>query len=336
MTELPRVVRPEDLGLPRERAVNARGVLGALGTLAVLAVVVVLVGSVLTVRDVEPGYALAVGERDGREVVVVPSEHGAGASFVAAYDTTTGERLWRHRTGYRPWPLAAGTEHVILRDDDQLVVLDLADGSVVAEGDAVPGLDLPHGELNFWVGGDAVDPVEGVVYVSVHDGFPEERPDLVRALPVDGPPTAAPLTGRQAERWSCYVATADAGRPDGAPVVDGVVREGAAGVVVPDVCDRDPARAVDDELAPGSGVVATMTPERGAYGRSELVLTTADGAALHRVDDVSDVAAARTTPSGGAVLLVRTQLSALFGLTTRYDAVLVLVSPGGEVTEVGL
>jgi len=336
MTDLPRVLRPEDLGLPREPAVNARGVLGTLGTVAALVLVGVLVGSVLTLRDVEPGYAVAVGERAGREVVVVPSEHGAGASFVAAYDTATGERLWRHRTARAPWPLAAGTEHVLLRDDDQLVVLDVADGSVVAEGDGIPGLDLPHGELSFREDGDAADATEGVVYVSVHDGFPEQRPDLVRAVPVDGPPVAAPLIDRQAERWSCYVTSADAQRPDGAQVVDGVVREGAEGVVVPDVCDRDPMRAVSDELAPGSGVVATMTPGRDAYGRSELVLTAADGAALHRVDDVSDVAAARTTPSGGAVLLLRTQRSVLFGLTTRYDSVLLLVSPGGEVREVGL
>ncbi|MFC7877016.1 hypothetical protein [Isoptericola sp. NPDC057391] len=370
----------EEVVLTRERVVNARGLLATLGVLALGAGVAFLVFGPfrggLGGDLVWPRPSIAFGTLDGHDVAVVAYDT-LGESEVAAYDTATGERLWRRAAGWRPRPLGAGDEHVVVWDDQRLRVLDLRHGSVVAEGDDVAGLDLPHGELNWWQDGDAVDPTEGVVYVSVHDGFPEERPDLVRAVPLDGT-TAAPLTPRQAERWGCYVGSADAasdpsvepatgvtlggvtyellapvGRPAGTPQrqlrVDGeprgavyplgvhragVLTSSASGLVVPDVCDVGRPRSAATPLAPGSGVIAALVGADVEDPSSRLVLLDAGtGAERHRVERVVEVAVARTTPSGGAVIVVETRQPGLLGLMARTDARLVLISPDGAVTE---
>ncbi|MCP2267243.1 hypothetical protein ACFQHV_07255 [Promicromonospora thailandica] len=329
----PRSVRAEDLGLPHEPRVNLRGVLLTLGVLVSVGLVVfVLLGptGVLPRGDVWPRPAVAVGTLDGHDVAVLAYDL-PGTDAVVAYDTVTGERLWKRPAEWQARPLAAGTEHAIVRDDQQLRILDLRDGSTVAEGADVAGLDLPHGELNWWEDGDAADPQEGVVYVSTHDGFPETRPDLVRAVPFDGT-AAAPLTPGQAERWGCYVESVDAGAP--ADVSDpAVLVDDATGVVVPDVCALEWPRSADGELAPATGLVATVTP--ADTGLSHLVLRDGD-TEVYRLDQVDHVAVARTTPSGGAVIVVQVREPALFGLTSRALGVLVLVSPEGVVTQTQL
>lgn len=371
----------EDVAPGGGRAAHLRGLLPVLGVLALVTGVAFLAigpfrggfGSDL----VWPRASVAFGTLDGHDVAVVAYDT-LGESEVAAYDTVTGERLWRRAAGWQPRPLGAGAEHVIVWDDQQLRVLDLRDGSVVAEGTDVPGLDLPHGELNWWQDGDAVDPAEGVVYVSTHDGFPEERPDLVRAVPLDGS-AAAPLTPRQVRRWECYVESVDAvaepgaepapgvtvggvayevlappGRPEGTPRrqlrVDGeprgavyplgvhragVLTSSASGVVVPGVCDIEWPRSATVPLAPGSGVIAALVGADVEDTLSHLVLLDArTGAELHRVEGVTEVAVARTTPSGGALILVEARKPAPLGLLNHTDARLVLVSPDGEVTDV--
>lgn len=359
---------------------TVRGVLRALCLLVVLGLAAFLAfgpfrggfGSDL----VWPRTSVAIGTLDGHDVAVVAYDT-LGDSEVAAYDTVTGERLWRRPTGWQPRPLAAGEEHAVVRDDQQLRILDLRDGSVVVEGADVAGLDLPHGELNRWQDGDAVDPAESAAYVSVHDGFPEERPDLMRAVPVDGT-TARPLTPRQERRWGCYVESADAvveqdlepspattsggvtyemsappGKPAGTPrrqlLVDGVPRGAvypvgvqraglltgsAAGVVAPDVCAVPWPRSGAAALAPDSGVVAALVGMDVESTLSRLVLLDpGTGAELHRVDGVTRVATARTTPSGGAVIVVEARKPFPLGVLNHTDARLVLVSPDGVVTD---
>jgi len=359
------------------------GVAAFWGVLAVLGIVAYLLAAPLSglfgSGSVWPRTAVAVGTLDGHDVAVVAYDL-LGDAEVAAYDTVTGERLWHRDAGWQPRPLGAGTAHVIVRDDQQLSILDLRDGAVVVEGADIAGLDLPHGELNWWEEGDVVDPAEGVVYVSTHDGFPETRPDLVRALPLGGT-EAVPLTERQAKRWGCYIESADAhadrtpepvpgvtvggvervlsvpaGKPAGTPrrqlLVDGVPRgmvyplgsrpagvltSTASGTVARDVCDIEWPGSADAVLAPDSGVVAAVVGMDVESRLSRIVLLDADtGVERHRVDDVREVTAARTTPSGGAVLLVEIESSRLFGLTSGAGARLVLVSPVGEVTEVSL
>ncbi|MFE7506934.1 hypothetical protein [Promicromonospora sp. NPDC057488] len=147
--------------------------------------------------------------------------------------------------------------------------------------------------------------------------------------------------------------TVPPGRPAGTPgrqlVVDGYPRgalyplgtdragvlvSSASGVVTPDVCAIDWPVSASTPLAPGSGVVAALVGMDVESVLSRLVVLDAvTGSEQHRVDDVTRVAAARTTPSGGAVVLVETRRAGLLGLVNQIDARLVIISPKGEVTE---
>ncbi|HEX6356102.1 PA2928 family protein [Actinophytocola sp.] len=104
--------------------------------------------------EIQPGFAFA--EVEGREVVLVPYErHGGRGMFqllaqdvfqvrLAAADPATGEVLWDTQLSdqliWEASVLAAGQRYAYLATDSGLVVAELADGSVVAEGDGVRGL----------------------------------------------------------------------------------------------------------------------------------------------------------------------------------------------------
>ncbi|MBB5958010.1 hypothetical protein FHS29_004618 [Saccharothrix tamanrassetensis] len=104
--------------------------------------------------EVQPDIGFAsVGERD---VLLVPYErHGPRGMFqlmfqdmfqvrLAAVDTATGDVLWDSRLSddliWEASVLASGERYTYLATDSGLVVLDLADGSTVAEGKGVEGL----------------------------------------------------------------------------------------------------------------------------------------------------------------------------------------------------
>jgi hypothetical protein len=104
--------------------------------------------------EIQPGFAFA--EVEGRDVVLVPYErHGSRGMFqlltqdmfqvrLAAVDPATGEVLWDTQLSdeliWEASVLAAGQRYAYLATDSGLVGAELADGSVVAEGEDVRGL----------------------------------------------------------------------------------------------------------------------------------------------------------------------------------------------------
>jgi outer membrane protein assembly factor BamB len=106
--------------------------------------------------DVEMQDGFAFAEVDGRDVVLAPySRHGVRGMFqmmtqdlfqvrLAATDPATGEVLWDTQLSdellWEASVLAAGQRNAYLATDSGLVVVRLADGSVLAEGAGVQGL----------------------------------------------------------------------------------------------------------------------------------------------------------------------------------------------------
>jgi outer membrane protein assembly factor BamB len=103
---------------------------------------------------IQPGLAFA--EVGGRDVVLVPYQRNGGRGLfqvivrdrfqvrLAAADPATGEVLWDTQLSdqllWEASVLAAGQRYAYLATDSGLVVVELADGSVVAEGEGVRGL----------------------------------------------------------------------------------------------------------------------------------------------------------------------------------------------------
>jgi hypothetical protein len=159
--------------------------------------------------DVEVQSGFAFAEVDGRDVVLAPyARHGARGIFqmmtqdlfqvrLAATDPATGEVLWDTQLSDRLlWEasvLAAGQRYAYLATDSGLIVVGLADGSVVAEGEGIAGLG---GAFVAARTAYAYDP-EGrrVLAVNATGGVVAIGLDQVVATPVDGP-TAAQWSGR--------------------------------------------------------------------------------------------------------------------------------------------
>jgi hypothetical protein len=169
-----------------------------------LAVIVALFfgGSYLVAPEpdvrVLPGIAFA--EVAGRDVVLVPYERHGGRGMVqlltqdlfqvrlAAADAVTGEVLWDTRLSDglvgKAAVLAAGRRYAYLTTDPGLAVVDVADGTVVADGDGVPGLGSAAPA--------AYDP-EGrrVLAMNATGDVLAIGLDQTAAVPVDAPTTAA-------------------------------------------------------------------------------------------------------------------------------------------------
>ncbi|MBN6033650.1 PA2928 family protein [Amycolatopsis sp. 195334CR] len=104
--------------------------------------------------EVQPGFAFA--EVNGRDVVLVPYErHGSQGMFqlmtqdmfqvrLAAADPASGEVLWDTQLSdelvWEASVLTAGQRYAYLATDSGLFILDVADGSIAAQGEEVPGL----------------------------------------------------------------------------------------------------------------------------------------------------------------------------------------------------
>ncbi|WP_433273666.1 PA2928 family protein [Actinosynnema sp. CS-041913] len=106
--------------------------------------------------DVEVQADIGVASANGRDVLLLPYErHGPRGMFqlmfqdmfqvrLAATDAATGELLWDTQLAddlvWQASVLAAGERYAYVATDAGLVVLDLADGSKVAEGKGIEGL----------------------------------------------------------------------------------------------------------------------------------------------------------------------------------------------------
>jgi hypothetical protein len=157
--------------------------------------------------EMQPGFAFA--EIDGRDVVLAPYErHGVRGMFqmitqdlfqvrLAATDPATGEVLWDTQLSdqliWEASVLAAGQRYAYLATDSGLFVVELADGSLVAEGDDVQGLG---GAFVAARTAYAYDPENRrVLAMNATGGVLAIGLDQVVATPVDAP-TAAAWAGR--------------------------------------------------------------------------------------------------------------------------------------------
>jgi hypothetical protein len=208
--------------------------------------------------EVQAGFGFA--EVDGRDVVLAPySRHGVRGMFqmmtqdlfqvrLAATDPASGEVLWDTQLSdglmWEASVLAAGRRYAYLATDSGLVVVALADGSVVAEGAGVQGLGDAFAAVR---SAYAYDP-EGrrVMAMTATGGVVAVGLDEVVATPVDAS-TAAAWSGRLSVQ-----------RGPGAP-----------------------AKATGDEgtLNAGAERIALREAPNGAPG-SVLVRVTADGREL--------------------------------------------------------
>jgi hypothetical protein len=157
--------------------------------------------------EMQPGFAFA--EIDRRDVVLAPYErHGVRGMFqmitqdmfqvrLAATDPATGEVLWDTQLSdqliWEASVLAAGQRYAYLATDSGLFVVELADGTVVAEGDDVEGLG---GAFVAARTAYAYDPENRrVLAMNATGGVLAIGLDQVVATPVDAP-TAAAWAGR--------------------------------------------------------------------------------------------------------------------------------------------
>ena len=281
--------------------------------------------------DVEMQAGFAFAEVDGRDVVLAPyARHGVRGAFqlmtqdlfqvrLAATDPATGEVLWdtqlSDRLRWEASVLAAGRRHAYLATDSGLVVVGLADGSVVAEGAGVQGL------------GDA--------FATVRTAYAYD-PDHRRVMAMDtagrvlaiglDEVVATPVDAQTAAAWSGRLSVQ---RGPGAPTA---------------------ATGVEATLNAGSERIALRQAPGGAPG-SVLVRVTADGrevpvgaTAFHGarlvVDGVTAVAAAtghvlvehqRSVEDTGFALslvsLATGQVTATLAVDARVDRA--LVGPDG-------
>lgn len=159
--------------------------------------------------DVRVGPGLAFAQVGGRTVVLVPYErHGVRGMFqllaqdmfqvrLAAADPVTGDVLWDTQlSDEMVWEvsvLAAGRRYLYLATSSGLVVVGLADGTVVAEGAGVQGLGSAYLAAP---GAYAYDP-EGRRVLAMNAGGDVLAVGLdeTAAGPVDAP-TAAAWAGR--------------------------------------------------------------------------------------------------------------------------------------------
>ncbi|MFE2753267.1 PA2928 family protein [Actinosynnema sp. NPDC059335] len=279
--------------------------------------------------EVQPGFAFA--EIDGRDVVLAPYErHGARGMFqlltqdlfqvrLAATDPATGDVLWDTQLSdelvWEASVLAAGQRYAYLATDSGLVVIDLADGSVVAEGAGVQGLGDAYAAVRTAYAYDpdhrrvmAMNATGGVVAIGLDEAV---------AVPVDAP-TAAAWAGRlSVERGP--------GAPTSATGVEAVLGAGAERVAL----RRAPGGA------PGSVLVRVT-----ADGRDLPVGATVFHDARLVVDGVTAVAAAtghvlvehqRSVNDPGLALslvsLATGQVTATLAVDARVDRA--LVGPDG-------
>ncbi|MEU4762142.1 PA2928 family protein [Actinosynnema sp. NPDC023794] len=159
--------------------------------------------------DVEMQAGFAFAEIDGRDVVLAPyARHGVRGMFqlmtqdlfqvrLAATDPATGEVLWDTQLSDRlVWEasvLAAGQRYAYLATDSGLIVVELADGSVVAEGAGVQGLGDAFATARTAYAYDREN--RRMMAMNATGGVLAIRLDEVVAEPVD-PQTAAAWSGR--------------------------------------------------------------------------------------------------------------------------------------------
>ncbi|QQQ78505.1 hypothetical protein IOD16_08630 [Saccharothrix sp. 6-C] len=279
--------------------------------------------------EMQAGFAFA--EIDGRDVVLAPyARHGVRGMFqmmtqdlfqvrLAATDPATGEVLWDRQLSDRlVWEasvLAAGRRYAYLATDSGLVVVGLADGSVVAEGAGVQGLGDAYATARTAYAYDrensrlmAMTATGGVLAIGL---------DEVVATPVDAQ-TAATWSGRLSVQRG-------PGAPTAATGVEAALDAGAERVAL-----RQAPGAV-----PGSVLVRVTVDGREV----PVGATTFQGARLV-VDGVTAVAAAtghvlvehqRSVNDAGVALslvsLATGQVTATLAVDSRVDRA--LVGPDG-------
>ncbi|MBY8850861.1 hypothetical protein K7G98_21700 [Saccharothrix sp. MB29] len=156
--------------------------------------------------DVEVGPGFGFARVDGRQAVLVPyGRHGPRGMFqlmaqdvfqvrLAAVDTASGELLWdaqlSDRLIWEATVLAAGERYAYLATDSGLVVVSLADGSVVAGGADVVG------------GAHVASPTPNAPDPDGRPGVAQDADGVVLAVPLDGVEAVPVEPGPWAQRLS--------------------------------------------------------------------------------------------------------------------------------------
>jgi hypothetical protein len=295
--------------------------------------------------EVKPGVGFATV--NGRQAVLVPYErHGARGMFqlmakdmfqvrLAAVDPATGEVLWDAQLSdeliWDARVLAAGEKYAYLATGSGLVVVDLHDGSVIAQGSGVEGLGGSYVAATSAYGYDAAN--KRVLAMNATGAVLALPLDAVAATPTDQATTAAwvaTLSTRPTHKsTSAHKAAlgADANvelrpRPGGGPgsVLVRIAADGAETQVC-DVAFHGATIVLDGELAAGaaSGHVlvkhnrsvndtdselSAVSLSTGAVTGSLAIESSPDGA-VSRADGTTVVAAgdvlATTGPDGRIV-----------------------------------
>ncbi|MCE6996735.1 hypothetical protein LZG04_18270 [Saccharothrix sp. S26] len=218
--------------------------------------------------EMQPGFAFA--EVDGRDVVLAPyARHGVRGMFqmmtqdlfqvrLAATDPATGEVLWDTQLSDRLiWEasvLAAGRRYAYLATDSGLVVVALADGSVIAEGAGVEGLGDAFAAVRTAY---AYDP-DGhrVMAMTATGGVVAIGLDEVAATPVDAA-TAAAWSGRLSVQRG-------PGAPTSATGVEALLNSGVERVALRQAPDGTPGSVLVRVTADGREVPVGATAFQGA------------------------------------------------------------------------
>jgi hypothetical protein len=232
--------------------------------------------------EVQPGFAFV-----GADVLLVPYErHGARGMFqtmtqdlfqvrLAAVDPATGESLWDTQLSDQLiWVasvLVGGRQNAYLATDSGLVIVAMADGSVVAEGAGVAGLGDAFRTAR---GAYAYDPEGRRVMAMNADGD-------VLAIPLDQA-KAAPVDAQTAAAWSGRLSAAPPPAvPNEATAQEADLGNGAGRVTLRDL----PFAGLGQELVSFSADGRRITVGGSAFHRGSFVVAggTAVGAASGHV-----------------------------------------------------
>ncbi|RKT55792.1 PA2928 family protein [Saccharothrix australiensis] len=293
----------------------------------------------------DPGVASV----DGRDVLLVPYErHGARGMFqlmardmfqvrLAALDAASGDVRWDTQLSdelvWQASVLASGQRYTYLATDGGLVVLDLADGSTVAEGDGVEGLGDAFVAARWAYRYDPDN--RRVVVMNGHGGVLTIALDTAAATPAD-PRTAATWAGVLSER---ALPTTPPGPVTAADVPDGRVElrprpGGAPGHVLVRTGPGGGPEPVGDVVFHGAGLVVDGTAAAGFPTGHVLVVHSRDLNDRERSISAVSLATGRVT---GSVPIDSTTFSRA---TARGDgtaavgvgSAVVLLTPDGRLT----
>jgi outer membrane protein assembly factor BamB len=284
--------------------------------------------------EVKPGIGYA--SVDGRDVVLAPYErHGTRGMFqlifrdmfqvrLAAADAKTGEVLWDTQVSdaliWDASVLAAGERYAYLATGSGLIVVDLRDGAIVAQGDGITGLGGAFVAAPQAYGYDAAN--RRVMAMSASGGILAIALDTVTAEPTDAGAWATTLS---ATRPSLSLASATAPKATNAderyelrdaPVGSVLIRitpDGAESQIGTTVFHRA-SIVVDGTAAAGAGKGHLLVEHSRSVNDTDTVLTAvslATGTVTGSLPVESGADRAVTLPDGTTVVAAGDVLAAL-------------------------